>query len=40
MASHAIRLQVPVLAVDRDLDAIASCAPLRLYGLAAQRTTR
>ena len=31
IASHAIRLQVPVLAIDRDFEAIASCTPLRLH---------
>ena len=37
MASHAIRLQVAVMAVDRDFDAIASCTPLRLHALVAER---
>ena len=40
MAAHALRLQVAVLAVDRDFDAIASCTPLRLHGLAAVRKPR
>lgn len=35
LASHAIRLGVPVLAIDRDFEAIASCTPLRLHTLAA-----
>ena len=36
IAAHAIRLQVPVLAIDRDFEAIASCTPLRLHRSAAQ----
>ena len=36
IASHAIRLQVPVLASDRDFEAIAACTPLRLYSPVAQ----
>ena len=39
MASHALRLQVAVLAIDRDFEAIASCTPLRLHVLAAERKT-
>lgn len=35
LASHAIRLDVAVLAIDRDFEAIASCTPLRLHALAA-----
>jgi predicted nucleic acid-binding protein len=35
IASHAIRLQVPVLAIDRDFEAIASCTPLALHRPAA-----
>lgn len=31
IASHAIRLHVPLLAIDRDFEAIASCVPLRLH---------
>lgn len=33
IAAHAIRLKVPVLAVDRDFDAIATCTGLQLYEL-------
>ena len=36
IASHAIRLNVPVLAIDRDFEAIASCTPLRLHRPKAQ----
>ena len=35
IASHAIRLQVPVLASDRDFEAIAAFTPLRLYSPTA-----
>jgi predicted nucleic acid-binding protein len=34
IASHAMRLGVPVLANHRDFEAIASCTPLRLHTLA------
>jgi predicted nucleic acid-binding protein len=33
IAAHAIRLQVPLLAVDRDFEAIASCTGLQLVEL-------
>ena len=36
IAAHAIRLKVPVLVIDRDFDAIASCTPLRLHRPQAQ----
>ena len=36
IAAHAIRLNVPVLAIDRDFEAIASCTPLRLHSQGAQ----
>ena len=36
IASHAIRLNAPVLAIDRDFEAIASCTPLRLHRPKAQ----
>ena len=35
LASHAIRLRVAVLAIDRDFEAIASCTPLRLHTIPA-----
>lgn len=35
LASHAIRLGVAVLAIDRDFEAIATCTPLRLHTIAA-----
>ena len=36
VAAHPIRLQVPVLAIDRAFEAIASCTPLRLHSPQAQ----
>ena len=36
IAAHAIRLNVPVLVIDRDFEAIASCTPLRLHSPQAQ----
>ena len=36
IAAHAMRLRRPVLAMDRDFDAIASCVPLALHRALAQ----
>jgi predicted nucleic acid-binding protein len=37
IAAHAIRLEAPVLAIDRDFEAIASCTPLRLHRPVARQ---
>ncbi len=34
IAAHALRLGMAVLAIDRDFEAIATCTPLRLHGVA------
>jgi predicted nucleic acid-binding protein len=36
IAAHAIRLQVGLLATDRDFEAIATCTPLALHAAVAQ----
>ena len=35
IAAHALRLQLPLLAIDRDFEAIATQAPLQLFKAAA-----